>query len=379
MNGAELTEWETEFRLKGEMEMKDSTVRINDTLVFIQNTNLLSVHERQSAHQLATAFINSRFPALHAGQVAYENFSTGMSLGFHLRSDPNSYRNMKRAAYLLTHAIRDKFPGIVPMINPSQIADASAPIVFQDLLRKAAMVQDAATGSATAAQLAAAELYTHPLEFLRTNKLIVFGSPTRSTTQGDRNVLQFYFGYDGTEDRYRFHTGHAPGDHPMMVDSVVSQYWTTAGNWAAHVGAGGDFTQINAIELASQIMVTTQFTGCAFCMKRHGGSVYCAHVVPQRDAAMNAAPLLTGTQVAQRIANHNGAQGDFANAAGGGPLSIYGAGFAQHIIPNHGYPNGLGGTGTSYMTLIGVQRGTNHEIYSQVTQNRILISAERIF
>jgi len=162
----------------------------------------------------------------------------------------------------------------------------------------------------------------------------------------------------------------------MAVDSVVAQKWTTAADWLNH-RPNGDFTQIQAIELASQFMVTTQFTGCSFCMKRHGGHVYCAHVAPQRDAAANAAPVLTGTQVATRIANNNGVLGDFANAAGGNPLSIYGAAFSSNIGPG-GYPNGLGG-GTGYMTVIGVQRGPDYEIYSQVTQNGMITSHQRIF
>lgn len=357
---------------------KNSTVRINGVLAFIQNCGLLSANERTSAHQLATNFINNQYPPGNAGQAGYENFSGGMSLGFHTGNDPNNYRNMKRAVYLLAHAINHVQINSIAAIHPGQIGDGAASVAFQDMLRKAACVRDAQTGSTNAAQQALNALYNLPLQFLATNKIIVRGTAARDAAQGDQNVLQFDFGYDPGGNRYMFQT---PGPHPghcsIAVDSVVAQNWTTAGDWLNHQATNGDFRQILAIELASQFMVTTQFTGCSFCMKRHGGHVYCAHVAPQRDAAANAAPALTGTQVATRIANNNGVLGDFANAAGGGPLSIYGAGFSSNIGPG-GYPNGLGG-GTGYMTVIGVQRGPNYEIYSQVTQNGMLASHQRIF
>ena len=357
---------------------KDSTVRINSVLAFIQNCGLLTANERNSAHQLATNFINNRHPPGHAGQVAYENFSGGMSLGFHMGNDPNNYRNMKRATYLLAHAINDVHMNAIGAVHPGQIADGAATVTLQDMLRKAACVRDAQTGSTNAAQQALNALYNLPLQFLATNKLIVLGSSLRDATQGDQNVLQFDFGYDPGGNRYVFQpTGPHPGHCPVAVDSVVAQKWTTAGDWLNHQATNGDFRQIQAIELASQFMVTTQFTGCSFCMKRHGGHVYCAHVAPQRDAAANAAPVLTGTQVATRIANNNGVLGDFANAAGGGPLSIYGAAFSSNIGPG-GYPNGLGG-GTGYMTVVGVQRGADYEIYSQVTQNAMITAHQRIF
>ncbi len=359
--------------------MKDSTVRINSVLAFIQNCNLLSANERTSAHQLATNFIAAHYPPANAGQQAYDNFSKAMSLGFHLASDPNSLRQVKRATYLLDRAILDAEPaaqGNFGTLTIGQIPDGLARIKFENYLRKAANQREKATGATNAAQAAMQVLFNQPLTFLQTNKLIVNGSSMRDLTQGDQNVLPFYFGYDASRDRYKFDIAASPGFFAVNVDSITAQNWTAVPNSYA---PGGDFSQIDAIELTSQFMVTTQFTGCAFCMKTNGAHVYCAHVAPKRDAAAVTAnaPVLTGTQVAQRIANHNGVNGDFANAAGGNPLSIYGAGSSNNVaVP--GYPNGLGGGG-SYMTIIGVLRAPGYEIYSQITQNDAITSAQQIF
>ncbi len=363
---------------EGSPRMKDVTVRINSVVGFITTCNLLSPNERQSAHQLATNFIAARYPPANAGQGPYDTFSNAMSLGFHLAGDPNNLRQMKRAAYLLDRALLDAVPaafGTLGNLNVGQISDASARVTFENYLRKAANQRQAATGATTAAQAAMQALFLQPLTFLQTNKLIVNGSAARDLTQGDQNVLPFYFGYDTSRDRYKFDIAASPGFIAVNVDSITAQNWTTVPNsWAP----GGDFSQIDAIELASQFMVTTQFTGCAFCMKQHGGHVYCAHVAPRRDLpAAAAAPILTGTQVAQRIANHNGVNGDFANAAGGNPLSIYGAASSTNV-PVPGYPNGLGGGG-SYMTIVGVLRAPGYEIFSQITQNDAITSAQQIF
>jgi hypothetical protein len=367
--------------------MKDVTVRINSVLGFIQNCNLLTANEILSAHQLASNFINARYPAGNAGQVAYDNFSNGMSLGAHIMSDPNNLRQMKRASYLLDRAIRDADPAS-PLGNLAigQISNAAAQVTFENYLRKAANKRESATGATASAQAAMQHLFLHPLAFLQTNKLFVNGSAVRDLTQGDQNVLTFYFGYNAGRDRFQFDKAVQPGYHAVQVDSVTAQWWTSVPNsWVggaanAHLG---NFSQIAAIELASPIMVTTQFTGCAFSMKAHGGHTYCAHLTPTRDPndvnanhAVNGAPILSGTQLAQRVRINNGVNGDFANAAGGNPLSIYGAAFS-HNVPVPGYPNGLGG-GVSYMTIIGVLRAPGYEIYSQITQNNA-ITSQQIF
>jgi hypothetical protein len=172
--------------------LKDSTIRINETLAFLQNCNLLSAHERQSAHTLAANFIAARYPPAHAGQQAYETFSTAMSLGFHLAKDPNNYRKMKRGTYLLIHAVNDIHHFTLAPVNPSQLSDQAALILFQNCLRKAACVYDAMHGSTQAAQLALLALQTRPLDFLRTNTLFIRGSTVRDATQGDQNVLAFF-------------------------------------------------------------------------------------------------------------------------------------------------------------------------------------------
>jgi hypothetical protein len=363
--------------------VKDSTVRINEVLNFIQNTNVATQQEKHRAIRFANAFITNRYPATSAGQPGYETFSRGMSLGKHLGIDPDPRRNMKRAAYLLTEALLHRDPASLITCNPATISDPHAEPVFKDLLRKVRIVAGSPRGA-----LAALNFFANdPRRFLKTNKVIVNGSPTRVGNQGDQNVLPFEFGYHLGNDCYAFqHAGGAwnmPGRHALNLDSVAAMSWTDVpGSW--HDGnPNGSFTQIPGIELASPYMVTTQFTGCAFCIKRHNNTVYCAHLVPQRGQNAGNARNLNSTALAQELAglNPNVVQADFANAPlGPGPMTIYGAGFARNTHDNlpGGYPFGLGGF-QSYMTIVGFQRGPTYEIYSQVTQNASITGSARIF
>jgi hypothetical protein len=365
--------------------MKDATVRINGVLAFILNCGLLTANERASAHHLATNFINTKHPPANAGQQAYNDFSNAMSFGSHIGLDPNDIRNRKRASYLLYHAILDAEPASTLVFN-AQIPDGHARVTLQDYLRKAANQWEIGHGGINAAQAAFNFLLNHPLQFLQTNKLIVHGSTARAVGMGDRNVLPFYFGYQSPRDRYRFCDQAVPGFCQVNVDSVKAEWWhDVPGRWIVGNLAGGDFSQIEATELHSPLMITTQFTGCTFCMKAHGAHTYCAHVTPKSDNGTGNAPRvpapplsLDGHALSLEVVNRNGANGDFGNAPGGNQLSLYGPGFSRNVrVGAGGYPNHLGGG--DYMTIVGVQRAPGYEIYSQINQNNLITSAQQVF
>jgi len=86
---------------------------------------------------------------------------------------------------------------------------------------------------------------------------------------------------------------------------------------------------MTGIELSgNHIMVTTQFTGCAFCMAEHGGSLYCAHVSPAGVHGMT--PNTDGLTLATRILGPGA--GAFGNA-GGVAVRVYGRGRGSAPIP----------------------------------------------
>jgi hypothetical protein len=119
-------------------------------------------------------------------------------------------------------------------------------------------------------------------------------------------------------------------------------------------------------------MVTTQFTGCAFCMAEDAGSMYCAHVSPA--GVPNMAPNTDGPTLARRIMATNGA---FANA-NNAVVRVFGrnAGSAPNAA---GYDLGTGGGATDYMTIVGFPGGTSYQIFSQTTRAARIANVRQIF
>lgn len=354
--------------------MKSKDTRLSETVTFIRNCLALDAGQRTRAADQADSYIDSL-----GGQSAA--LSTSLHIG-DSGPDLNQHRAYRRAYVLLYKAIAHGHQmaltglpqGVITIAGPTAVANLPAVVRFAAILRcretmaNYMMLQDLQ------------QLLNSPLQFLQHNKLMVSGSPRRDVGQGDRNVMPFYLSYDLNNERYDLTPDPQPGCAPVMADSVVARWWTDIPGHVAGNLAGGNFSQLEGIELTSQLMVTTQFTGCAFAMKNHNAHTYCAHTTPKppHDFA-GQARAMTGNQLAQDIHSVNGVAGDFQNAAGGPALAIYGAGWSVGTIGGVSYPMGLGGGG-NYMTIIGTPAGGGiYHIFSQITQNRAITSAQRIF
>lgn len=350
------------------MATKTATQRVQDTLAYLQNTNLGTLAGRTAAHQLAQGYVNTRFP-LGAASPGYDAFSNQLSLGYHLLDDPNERRRMARALMLLWRAIEAQHNGFqLPRAQVGQISLGTVDRELTHYIRKAHCVQDETAGGHAGATQALADFTQNPLAFLRDNRVWVQGS---GTLQGPPNTLPCNFYYNADRDRYEF-VVNAPAlagtaAAPITVDSVTAFHWTNARYVPAPVPpAQHDITTANfgamqGIQLGgNHIMVTTQFTGCAFCTATHNNHVYCAHVSPYVPGFQH---NTTGQVLAQRIL----ANGAFANAGGAAP-SVYGrnAGSPPHQA---GYNIGGGGGNTTYMTIVGFPVGGTYRIYSQTTEN----------
>ena len=118
-------------------------------------------------------------------------------------------------------------------------------------------------------------------------------------------------------------------------------------------------------------MVTTQFTGCSFCMAEDGGHMYCAHVSPA------GIPGFTNNTTGNPLARRVMATGAFANAGGAAPR-VYGRNVGSPPNPD-GYDIGAGGGTDTYMTIVGFPGGATYNIYSQTTRENVISVARQIF
>lgn len=353
---------------------KTTTKRIADTRLYLQNTPLVSAPERAAADQLVQAYMVAAHP-LGVMSPGYAVLSNSLSLGAHVFEDPR--REMARALLLLWTAMAH-FPLVG--FNPphTQIGQISFATVRQQLasyIRKACCVWDQLSGGHAGADFALVEMQANPLDFLTFSKVVVRGSGNHNALAA-QNVRPCSFFYEAARDRYVFavDNGAFPAyATPIQVESVTAFHWTEPRYVPAlvpvapHNIATTAFNNLTGIELSgAHIMVTTQFTGCAFCMAENAGMMYCAHVSPA--GVPNRAPNTTGNILARRIM----ATGQMQNAGGVVPR-VFGRNIGSP--PNgRGYDIGAGGGGnTVYMTVLGFPGGTSYEIYSQTTINDVML------
>ena len=366
------------------MPGKTDQQRLTDTLTLLQNTTLVNAAVRANAHQLAQDYVNTINPAL----PAYNQLSQSLSLGFHLASDPNQLRRMARALFLLWKAMHHYDNAFtIPVLNIAQINMGTVQRTLTNYLCRACCVYEGINGGNVGASYVLTQLFQpHPLQFLGDNKVYVMGTAHLAPGQGGRNVLASNFLYNALHDRYDFtvHTayGAGAGAATVQVESVTAFHWTDQRYVPRPAGGpllvlnNTNFNQMTGIELSGvHMMVTTQFTGCAFSMAQHAGHMYCAHVSPAGVPGM--APNTDGNTLATRVMATNGA---FANA-GGTVVRVYGRGTGSP--PNAaGYDIGAlgaGGGSTHYMTIVGFPGGVTYNIYSQTMRNALIVDTRQIY
>jgi hypothetical protein len=362
-------------------ETKTAYERVRDTLDYLRYTNIVTALERNPAWMLARDYVAAAFPNRHA--PAYEQFSLTLSLGWYIGQDPNERRRMARALFLLWKAIHHYDVGFtLPVATVGQINQATAQRVLTHYIRKAGCVYDRVNGGHASADRALAEFQAHPRAFLADNKVFVAGSTFVDGAQAPDNVLACRFGYNPGRDRYEFGVRGVVGngDSNIQVESVTAFHWTHQRcvprplippppplNFATT-----DFGDMTAIRLGGgHTMVTTQFTGCSFCMAEYNGHMYCAHVAPAGVPHM--APDTNGPALAQRLMEN----GAFANA-GHADVRVYGR--THGHAPNfEGYDVGAHPGAHAYMTVVGFPGGTSYEIFAQTTMNNMISDARQIF
>lgn len=355
---------------------KDATIRMNETLDFINTMTLVTLAERQIVFKLVNDFVNSKYPPNNAGSAAYENFSKGMALGWHLQSDPDERRKMCRAIYLIAHAMHDKDSDFaLPFQKATDIIQSTADATLVHLVRKARIIAERHKAMALGYVLNQV-FRTNPLAFLQHNKIIVYGVATNDENQGDENILDFTFSYKPTQDRYELWPTHQAEGYHLQAESVFAVHWSRIPNQDVN---NHTFTGIQGIKLSGQhMMVTTKLTGCSFCMQQVGDSVYCAHIAPQ--VVNYGLPLMSGDELAKELLRPvNQGGGDFANAHGNkGGFRVYGRGAGNGNF-SKGYNVGSAGGSKNYTSIVGFPNGNSYDIYSQVTIDDKIAGVYKIF
>jgi len=193
------------------------------------------------------------------------------------------------------------------------------------------------------------------LNFLTNNNMFIYGSNTDG-------VVDCFLEYIWKYDQFKIIPPPSGKPHPYQLKAVnvPAVPWDLVPNRTA----GSTFADIVGTELTgADVMISTQFTGCAFCFKEVGGRLFAAHIMPDNG---NAGQIPgSGIELANQLAGQRAPTvtgGDFSNAPGVGTFKVYGRGYSNIASRPAGYVY----TGPpSAMTVIGVRRGAGWQIFSQ--------------
>lgn len=192
------------------------------------------------------------------------------------------------------------------------------------------------------------------LNFLTNNNVFVYGSNTSG-------VVDCFLEYVWKYAQFKIIPPPSGKAHsyPLKAVNVPAIPWDMVPN---RLAPGSSFADIVGTELTgADLLISTQFTGCAFCFKEVGGRLFAAHIMPDNGPAGGIPG--SGIELARQLDGQTVGVtgGDFSNARGAGTFKVYGRGYSNIGTRPTGYVY----TGPpSSMTIIGVRRG-NWQIFSQ--------------
>ena len=341
---------------KGDQERIDGTVA---TIV-----NLCPAIERQTVRAFLTKWIAANF----GSPVMRKVFSEGLSTHGYAGRGDEATRAARRALVILRGDLLNPANPLhmsadaVMSMPTGQVAQALADMMLP--FRTYALQEERVR---TLLGTAFNSLKTSPQLFL-TNNIVVcqsWGNPPGG-------VLRHRFVFNYKDQVYMMlppamlHTLNDPAK-ALEVDAVnvPELYW---GRLPKLPNGQPNWASIDASTLTgADIMVTSAFSGCSFCFKNNGGSVYAAHISPATTTDPSIGPPPT-------LANHLINSGNFGSPAGAtaGALQVYGRGASNLVGHALGYAvNPVPGVPliAASMYIFGLHIGGGWQIWGQENNN----------
>ena len=354
---------------------KDEETRINETFAYIANK--VPGNERNTVTQFLRNWLSRTWGDRGA-------FSEGLSTRHENNVGDKNTRAARRALVILNSNL----------LNPANPLYRTAQQVMTMPIGQVGPALDALLPNFriyaqqeervnTALQLKLNSLLANPEGFLN-QYVVVTQSSAGVAGIGAAQDHQFYFYYKDQVFRCMPPgTGKPPGvtgdGLTVRAVNVPEMYWFDVPGRGDTPAAPppppvppltGTFDRLPATELTgASLMVTSAFTGCSFCFKNVGGTVYGCHISPDGTAA-NRGPSIGA---APALATQLIASGNFAAplAARAGNLKVFGRSLSAHIpavAGNAGYTvNALPGVPltAASMYVFGVNVGGNWRLVAQ--------------
>ncbi len=343
---------------------KGTLERIDETLKFLKTTTVAPATLRDDVYAFAKAYADQSL------SDAKSNFTKGVSRDMSTKQytstkddwGDKTVRKERRAMNLLWMAMANRERATAAMkMQSGRVEDELLAV-----MKKAKATADMKKGISQGNQdILVNDFMGSPEKFLTKNIVVIYG--IKADRQPTNNVGKFGFYFEASKDRYVFSSPcKTPGAHMFDAFNVPAVVWVNVPNRGTNA-ATGSFADIQGIPLtgAPNIMLTTQFTGCTFCVNEVGGTVYAAHIAPS-----NSAGALRGDTIYSidptTLAEQVGQTGDFANGRGLASVRVYGRDRGKNTF-NNGYLYKTGSHGGSnWMTIIGFKGPTGGwELFTQ--------------
>jgi hypothetical protein len=249
-------------------------------------------------------------------------------------------RKVRRATILLNGAIMDpagrqRWPAMANTVNTHHTAQSNAD--FQLALETA---RDTVYSTPAVVNVQLARLRTNPRSFLRDWQLLVNGVP-------NAGVVPYWVEMVG--GAYKLECQLPAGGRPVIqaFNIPARAYAGVANNLGAIPG-----TDVQGVN--SDLALTTQFSGCAFCFQIDDPAMMATHLDPTAAVAGGLLPQnqrATGDAIRQQLE----ANGAFANP-NNGTFRVFGRNTAQ----------GAFGYGDCRVIIVSVQRNNQWRVYAQL-------------
>ena len=234
---------------------------------------------------------------------------------------------------------------------------------FAALLEQLRIAASETHGTGAALQAVfATELTAHPQRFLRANRVMMANLPA---------ATRAVFFYDYRRSTYCFDIAAPPAvRNPCRIPAVIvpAVVWDKVpGRTSSQIA--GSFASIAPTELTgATTMISTQFSGCAFCFKVVGTRIFAAHIMPDDSAGsvVTGGGMALARQLGGQVAGIAG--GNFAAPGNGaGQFNVYGAGWSNLAAFPNGYP--VRTAADQFMNIFGVVKSGAWRIYAQHVLN----------
>ncbi len=305
------------------------------------------------------SYITTKITQLAGPSGVVKGISDPMSMNDLTQRGTKDERKQRRSLIMI-----ELMGGMSVGMSAKTLAATGLAAKFAESLESLRWVVDQESGTGMVIAQPFNELKNNTLQFLSKYPLLVFGSETdgkmhqyfiyeKPTTPNMPHKFAFY-----SKSMHK-HYAHSP---KVSVSNVPGVVWSKVPGRGSN-STSGSFATIDGTECTESIMLTTQFSGCCFCYKTHGGKTFAAHIMPGDESKKGSDITGGGKTLAEQLAGLHATTvtpGDFKSppAPTGGQFYVYGRDYSN-------IPGQTGYTGGVQMTLIGIRRGGTWNFYSQ--------------